>query len=501
MGIIRSYLLAMILLIFTWIQAARAVEVQKALSDTAVERLINQSKYRNAASLISAKLKNSPNLDIDHRLYYCNRLSIAQLRLRNIDSALAVALVSISLSKKSTDSTLIVDAWKAAAYAYNNAGSLDSALFFTRKMMLYGERNEDDKLSRNALTSMATILSQNKRFDEALRYYRAAYVLTLKLNDSLNFSSGKYNLGLTFLNLKNSDSCLFYLRQAAVLAEKNHQNDNLIYIYGTMADCYLLMKNDFERKKYLLLANEIAEKIGNKQFLAMGFSNLARGALKESNYTEAIGYATKALSLLREQPYPVLKMKLDSMMYVACRRSGNFAEAFRSLDMYINEKEKLATERQQQQLNEMVVNLQVKEKDLTIANQQLDITRKKKNMQVMILAMVIGVLLVSGQSIYILKTRRYRKALFKKEKELDREIIDIRFWMEWRNLKEGNAMNKSKHILDAEEDVQEKAIFSSQAPLYIELRDVFDKQKLYLDPELNIKTVIKILPDFDTGTP
>jgi len=65
--------------------------------------------------------------------------------------------------------------------------------------------------------------------------------------------------------------------------------------------------------------------------------------------------------------------------------------------------------------------------------------------------------------------------------------------MEWSNLKEGNAMNKSKHILDAEEDVQEKAIFSSQAPLYIELRDVFDKQKLCLDPELNIKTVIKIL--------
>jgi len=125
--------------------------LQKALSDIAVERLINHSKYRDAATLISAKLKNSSNLDIDHRLYYYNRLSISQLRLRNIDSALTVALVSISLSKQSTDSALIVDAWKAAAYADNNAGSLDSALFFTRKMMLPAERNGDDKLSRNAL--------------------------------------------------------------------------------------------------------------------------------------------------------------------------------------------------------------------------------------------------------------------------------------------------------------------------------------------------------------
>jgi len=76
-----------------------------------------------------------------------------------------------------------------------------------------------------------------------------------------------------------------------------------------MADCYLMMKKDRDRKRYLLLANEIAEKIGNKQFPAMGFSNLTRGALKESNYNEALGYAKKALSLLLEQPYPVLKIE------------------------------------------------------------------------------------------------------------------------------------------------------------------------------------------------
>jgi AraC-like DNA-binding protein len=32
-----------------------------------------------------------------------------------------------------------------------------------------------------------------------------------------------------------------------------------------------------------------------------------------------------------------------------------------------------------------------------------------------------------------------------------------------------------------------------QAILFRELRDVFDKQKLYLDPELHLKTVIRIL--------
>jgi len=181
------------------------------------------------------------------------------------------------------------------------------------------------------------------------------------------------------------------------------------------------------------------------------------------------------------------------MMWIAYKGSGNYAEAFRSLEIYVKEKESLVTERQQQQLNEMVGNLQVKEKDLTIANQQLDITRKKKNMQVMILAMVIGVLLVSGQFIYILKTRRHRTALFKKGLELDREIMETRYWLEWRKMKEEEARKEGEHNPDAADPENGKTVFSCQTSLYTELRDVFDEQKLYLDPELNIKTVIKVL--------
>ena len=80
----------------------------------------------------STRLKAGKNIDNDHKLYYNNRLSSAQLRLRNIGPAMQSARASLLFSKKTNDSTLVVDAWKVAAYAYNNSGKLYSALLFTR---------------------------------------------------------------------------------------------------------------------------------------------------------------------------------------------------------------------------------------------------------------------------------------------------------------------------------------------------------------------------------
>jgi AraC-like DNA-binding protein len=481
------------LLVFLLVGAAMPIAAQVSVSDTTVERMMGHSQYQEANDLLSARLKAVTTIDNDHKLYYNNRLSLAQLRLRNIGPAMQSARASLLLAKKSNDSTLVVDAWKVAAYAYNNSGKLDSALLFTRQMLLFGERNKDEKLTRNAIVSMATILSQNRRFDEALAYYQRANLLTIKLKDTINFSLGKFNLGLTFLNLIKTDSCIYYLQQAATLAQQNRQNDALIYIYGTMADCYLRMKNEKERKRYLLLANQIAEKIGNKQFLAMGFSNLAQGALELKSYNEVLGYGQRALDLLKEQPYPVLKMKVDSMMCSAWKETGNFSEAFNYLSVFVKEKEQISSERQQQQLNSLMVSLQVKEKDLTIAQQQLDLGRKKKNLQLMGLVVVIIVLLAMGQLLFIVRNRKFRKELFRKEKDLDQQMIEIQTWMEW---KQNNAYIEKRspvNILEKVEQTKERPSFNAQTSLYTALRELFNSQKLYLDPELNLNTVIRIL--------
>ncbi len=460
-------------------------------TDTTVERMMNHFLYRESGAEIIRKLKITSEKEVDRQLYYHNRLSLAQLRLRNIDSALAMARISFSLIPRSKDSVLIADAWKMLSYSYNNAGNLDSALFYTRLMLGYSERKGDLRMMRNSLTSMATIMNQNRQYDKALNYYRQACALTTKIHDTLNYALSFYNMGLTFLNLQQYDSCLFYMNRAMKTAVTTKQTDLLVYIYGSLADHYLNTGNEKERKKYLLLATDEAEKIGNHQFLAMSTSNLMQGALKEKNYREAIQYAEKARFHLGKQPYPVLQMRLDSMSWVAYTGIGNLTLALECLTAFYRGKDQLVSKQQKEQLDKMMLTLEVKEKDLTITRQNLDISNNKRRMEVLALTFAIVLLLAVALFIFILKTRAFRRQLFRKEKELDQFAVDVRNWIAWKKerLESGGNKDENEIILPLE-PLDEMQI---QATLFTELRDAFARQKLYLDPELNLKAVIKIL--------
>ena len=462
-----------------------------SFADTTVERLMNHFMYRESAAEINRKLKTTSGKEVDRQLYYHNKLSLAQLRLRNIDSALAMAKISLSLIPRSKDSVLIADAWRVLSYSYNNAGNLDSALVYTRFMLGYAERKGDLGMMRNSLSSMATIMNQNKQYDKALNYYRQAAALTTKIHDTLNYALSFYNMGLTFLNLQQNDSCLFYMNRAMKKAITTKQIDLLVYIYGSLADHYLNTGNEKERKKYLLLATNEAEKIGNNQFLAMLSCNLMQGALEAKNYREAIQYGEKALLYLRIQPYPVLQMRVDSMSWLAYKGTGNLTLAMEYLVSFYQEKDELVTRQQKEQLDKMMLTLDVKEKDLTIAHQNLDISNNKRRIEVLTLIVSIAILLVATLLFYIMRSRQFRRQLFRKEKELDQFTVDVRNWKAWKMEQQEPIANKDEDekILDGEplDEIQ------LQATLFTELRDAFDKQKLYLDPELHLNAVIKIL--------
>lgn len=470
---------------------AQASAPADSYNDTIVERLMNHFLFREACTDISQKLKATSEKEIDRQLYYYNKLSLAELRLRNIDSALAMAKISYSLIPLSNDSVLIADAWRVLSYAYNNAGDLDSALFYTQLMLGYAERKGDKQQMRNALVSMATIMNQNRQYHQALKYNRTAAVLTRIIRDTLNYALSNYNLGLTFQNLKLNDSSLFYFKHAMEAAIRTQQIDLLIYIYGAMADLYLNTGNEAERKKYLLLAKTEAEKTGNSQFLAMLASNLMQGALEKKDYTEAIKHAQEARFHLSKQPYSVLQIRVDSMSWVAYSGVGNQSKAMEFLIAFHRGKEKLVSGQQKERLDKMMLTLDVKEKDLTIANQKLEITNKKRRIEVLSLLVIIALLLTVAMFIYYLKMQSFRRQLFNKEKELDRFGADVRSWMEWRNAQKQD-VGKFPEIKESpDEGFQDDA--QIQASLFTELREIFEQQKLYLDPELNLKTVIRIL--------
>ena len=463
--------------------------------DTIAERLLSQGKYRIVSDRIGRLLKEGGgNTGNDLSLYYYTMLSMAQLRLNNFDSAKICARQALKLSATSKDSALISDSWKMMAFACNSSGALDSAALFTRKLLNYSGRSGDKRQYRSALNSMATILIQSKRPAEALPFYREATVITEQLGDTANFVRSYYNLGGCLLTLKRYDTAQVILDKAENLAEQRKQPELLMLILGERSECFIAMGRKEEWKKYQLKAYKIARQLGNNLFMALCNSSLAQAALADNDLKSALEYGARADSLLRIEPYPDVQKRVDSTMYLSCKKLGNFEASLSWHESFVRRKEQMMNDNQASQLNQMMVEYRVKEKNLTIEKQELDIRSKKRQLQLLVLLLVITTLYIIGQISYSLSKRKFREALYRKEKYLDQQINEMKHYKD--------ALLKGKDGL-SEQDAMEHRVAHGDEPaivnselfdgLYLRIMDVLSKQKLYLDPELSMKTLINQL--------
>lgn len=469
-------------------------EIKAAVSDTTVARLMNTFQFRTAANTLIVKLKKTGQKDFDRRLYYNNQLSMVYYRLRLIDSAMVCARRSLHLTVMSVDSALISDAWKVTSYTYNNIGKLDSAAYYTRIMLGYAERNGDKRLMRNSMSSLGTIMNQNQKFREALKYHKNAYLLTEEIKDSLSYSIMNYNLGLTYSNLGKRDSSLYYLNVSLRYSLKEKHYESAMYAYITTADIYLQLGDFRKWKENTITLYNLADSLQNYEFVAQAYSNLLYGFAKTKNYQEAIQYGNKALEILKLHPFPSHQLEVDSGMYVVNKAIGNFGDALTHLEAYYKQKSILLNEEQKKQLDEIQTRFDVKEKDLTIAQQKLELVRRQRSIQWLIFALTLFIIAIIASVVYVVRNHRFRKELYKKEKYLDKQLADTKQWMEGVFMKESFIPTVFKQLpYDGESNPIGQDILSPQNILYSELRVIVEKQKLYLNPELNLQMVIKLL--------
>ncbi|MEI6436362.1 MAG: helix-turn-helix domain-containing protein [Bacteroidota bacterium] len=465
------------------------------VQDTISERLFDQGQYRLASNRIVAQLTlTKGNNGNDRRLYYYNKLSMAQFRLNNFDSAMICARQALKLSSGSKDSTLISDAWKMMSYSFNRLGKLDSAIYFTIKLLKYSKRAGDDHQYRNASVSMATILMQNQRTAEALKYFLEANKINKKMNDTGYFAIGYFNIGLVHLKLKQYDSCLYYMKEALGNLQNGTKPDLLCMTYGTISDCYLAMGKKEESKRYNILAIDVAKQLGSYQFLAMAYCNLIEGCLNQRDFSSAVKYGFSADSLLKKEPFPVQQVKLDSMMYVAFSNLSKPAEALAWYELFVKIKNQVLNENQKALLNRMMVEFKVKEKNLMIEKQESDIHSKTRQVQLLILLLVISVLFTSGLIKQNIKLRNSRESLYRKEKYLDRQMTS-NVLLKTSMVPETDIFTKhSQAVFEATPSGEQADVDPGLLDdLYVRIISVLEKKKLYLDPEINVKTLLNLL--------
>lgn len=457
----------------------------QAFKDKEIEQFASASEYRKVITLAQLRLAGLRSEEYPKRNYYINHEGLAYFRIGNFDSAFISGKQLISGKSNIQDSAAISDGWKLLAYVYNRRGDFDSALFYSRILLSYAVRNNKPELKANALTSLATILMQNKRYREALKYNREAYALNKSAGNINSVAASEYNIGLAYLNLKMPDSSLYYLERSLETSNHLKKTDLDAYIYDGIAECYFL-KGDLQRwKEFMGKSIKAAQISGNPHFVALTLSQLGQQALTASDYQVAYDYLLRAHKTLSNRPFPALQIRVDSMLYVASRRQNRFKEALQWLESYTEFQKKMFNSRQAEALNNLVLKIETAEKNLKIKEKEAEVVRMKQKYTMLIGGIVLLLLFFSGVILYLMITHRYRNRLFiqnkllEKQQQLAMNLVAI----------SAPSDTGTDHSSSIDNEAEEPNPNKRNLEIYNRLLSLFEKEKLFLDPELNVKAV------------
>jgi YesN/AraC family two-component response regulator len=469
------------ILIFTGVLYAQ----HSPLKDLTLETLLKENKIPDAVNHIENKLKDIESFGPEQQSYYYNKYSQVKLITGDFEDALAWAKKSEAMLKDVTGSKMLGDSYRAISFAFIRTGKLDSALLYAEKLYEFTKRENDLSLRKAALMALGNISLQNKKYQNSLKFYKEALEITQNLGDSINLKIDLYNVGLAYSTLEDYDSSNEILKKAAIRAENEGEKRLLARIYGTMADNYLSLDQFEQQIIFLNKANALARELGDQQLLAMGYANLMETHIRSKDFNAALKLGKDVAALLENKPAIQLSAKVDSMMYVSYKAIGDDKNALKLLELYDRKKESIRSENQKRKLEELTMEFEVEKKNLLIQSQEIQI-REERAKSSLYLVIIIGLLLLAALLFYIyIKNAQNRSLFFRKEMEIDFQIEKAKILTEKQPEKiiiSANTENISKHI---EEDTPVK---KSQL-LFLDAMEIIEKKKLYLDPDLNQKSL------------
>jgi YesN/AraC family two-component response regulator len=331
---------------------------------------------------------------------------------------------------------------------------------------------------------MGNISLQNKKYQKSLDFYLEALSVSEATQDSSSLKVDNYNIGLAYSQLDEHEKSNEFLLKSAQMAEKENALDLLGRAYGSIADNYLDQRNFEAQETYLKKANEIAEKTGNKQLLAMGLAGLTEAALRKNNPGQAILLGKESLKNLQDRPVIQLQAKVDSMLYVAFKSTGDYKNALTQLEGYDKTLLTIRNQAQKEKLDQLTLEFEVEKKDMLIQNQATNLEKEKAKTRLLI----IGIASISMFGFFVsyinIKNSRTRKILFRKEKEIDFQLSQI---------KHVNSSNPEEEVLSLDKELEES---QDHQKLFREVVQIIQERKLYLDPKFNQQS---LLNEFNTN--
>jgi AraC-like DNA-binding protein len=446
-------------------------------TNPALEAHIERHQYEEAKRIIENKLTDTAEMaDHTRQAYYQCRNSNLYFKTGKFPQALNAAQTALRLA---TDSILIAESKLAYAYAANMSGQFELTMQYASEVLTFAEAKKLPYLLRDAMFLFGSIAMQNGNFREALAYYRKAYHTSREFKLHQYQHADLMNIGSTFMFLNTPDSALYFLDQSLDIALQRQDLPVVAGCYSMLAACAAAQNDIRKQVKYIQLSIEIAGKIQNPVMISSGYYQLQGFELSANNYGKAIQYGLLAKASLKKDPLPLLEVYVDSLLYQAYKVTGQIPEALRHFESYQANKTKILNIEQASKLKKLEHEFEIKEKNLTIQNQQLQVDIAQKRLLALALFNFSILFVVLASALFIWMKKKFRTAMYSREKMFDLLFFPV--------------ADTADEEVQHPEETHTEALPDQYSALFKDMIMLIESQKLYLNPKLDLKQVITML--------
>ncbi|OQX97354.1 MAG: hypothetical protein B6I20_12815 [Bacteroidetes bacterium 4572_117] len=352
-------------------------------------------KYANLAQNL-----NSINNVKDENLW----LLLANIYIEKQQFKLSVPYLQdvLQLAIYKNDSVKIVGLKNRIGGVYLQLEKYNEALSKHLDAWQIAKQIDDKKGKADALNSIGVIFYCLDSYDDALVYYEKALAVLISVNDTINISEVYNNLGKVHKELGNFKQALNFHIKSLEIDKKNNFKKGIAISYNNMAEVYE-SQNDFENASLFYQKSiKIKEKLDDQLGIIESSVMLAMVYRKTNNLKKAKILLNKSLIIANSRtPYHLLS-KINKEISLVYETAGNFESAFKYYKVYSALEDSIALRRYNNELYEMRIKLDNKDKDEHIKKleeekrieQKALVNQKKYTVSVAALLFVATILII-----------------------------------------------------------------------------------------------------------
>ncbi|MGN6639236.1 MAG: tetratricopeptide repeat protein [Mucilaginibacter sp.] len=397
---------------------AQKINYQAGIADALVQeghvdyfkgRSADATKNFDEAIRIYKQLKNQKGLAACYVQYGRMYNQVA-----NYPKALEYLGLALNIDQKTGNEFALTNCYKNIGIVYYSQGILSKALDYYYKGLFIAVKNHYIGLSADLYNDIGVILQSMEVYPNALEYYKRSLAIFESTGDLQGVGTLYENMGEILLAQHDYERAITYLNKANTVAKKQNDKDGLSSVYTDLGLCFA-NKNDFKKATaYLDTSLRIGIKyqiVYNQAYAIIGFATVYN---LQKNYQKAYPYALKGEQLALKLGNLSIRANAAFQMNKTLAGLGRLADAYKSLNEYIQLKEGLKDNESIQKLTSynFALSFSVKQRLLAQQQHEKDLLYKQTTRAqrlTIIVFLVIIVAMIVTTTIYYREKRKQQK--------------------------------------------------------------------------------------------